>query len=107
MRGVHIIRKNLLMPVLLEADLIIAGVVGEFDDVSRGELEGLELAIELHLVPIPRVTVRTDQIVPMVRVGVTEIEVHRLDAVQVCNSNPYPRGQLLDPHSPHFQPLAV
>lgn len=88
--GIDIVAEGRLAAFFLEGDFVACWVVGHFDGVSGGELEGLVLAIELHLVSVPGVAVRTDEVVSMVRVGVAEIEVDSFDGVEVRNSNSNP-----------------
>jgi len=98
--GVHIVGEGGGGVLFVEGDLVVEGVVGDLDGVSSGELEGFELAVELHLVAIPGVSVGADQVVAVVGVGVAEVEVDPLHAVQMGHPHPNPRGQLLDPDLP-------
>jgi hypothetical protein len=55
--GVHIVREHLLVSLLFEGDFTVDWVVDHFDDVAGGELGSLVLAVELHLVAVPGVSV--------------------------------------------------
>ena len=98
--GIDVVAEGRLPAFLLEADLVGAGVVGDFDGVSGGVLEGLKLAIELHLVSVPGVAIRTDEVVAMVGVGVAKIEVYSFYGVEMRDPNPDPRSQFLDLYLP-------
>jgi hypothetical protein len=98
--GVHIVREHLLVSLLFEGDFTVDWVVDHFDDVAGGELGSLVLAVELHLVAVPGVSVWTDQVVSVVGVGVAEVEVYALDAVQVGDPNSNPWGEFLHLYLP-------
>lgn len=100
LRGIDIIGEGSLGSFLLEADLVGVGVIGDFDGVSGGVLEGLILAIELHLVPVPGVSIRTDEVVAVIGIGIAKIEVDSLNGIKMRNSNPNPGCQLLDFYLP-------
>ncbi len=97
--GVHLVGKTLLAAFLAKSYLASRRVITDLHNVPSCECKGLEFAVVFHLVAVPRVSVRTNQVIAMIRVGVDELEVCSLDAVEVGYSYPYPRGQLrhLDP----------
>ena len=98
--GVDIVAADLVHALLLEGDLAVDRIVGQFDDVVGGELGSFVLAVELHLVAVPRIPVGTDQIIPVVRVGIAEVKIDALNRVQMSHSHSDPRGQLLHLHFP-------
>ena len=100
MVGVDVVGVDLIHAFLLEGDLAVDGIVADFEDVVGGELRSLVLAVELHLVAVPGISVGADEVVAVVCVGVAEIEIEALDGVQVCHSHADPGGKLLHLHLP-------
>ena len=98
--GVDVIGKSLLVVFLLEGNLVVGWVVAHLYNIGGSELKRLELGVKLHFVAIPRVSIGTDEVISVVGVGVAEVEVDPLHAVQMRNAHSDPRGQLLDLHLP-------
>lgn len=78
---IDVVAENLVMVFLLEGNLVVDWVIGNLYDISCSVLERLILAIELHFVAIPRIPIGTDEVVTMIGISVTEIEVYSLHAV--------------------------
>ena len=98
--GVDIVAVDLVHSLLPEGDPAVDRIVAQFDDVAGGELRSLVLAVELHLVAVPRIPVRTDQVIPVVRVGIAKVKIDALDGIQVSHSHSDPRGQLFHLYLP-------
>lgn len=81
LRRIDIVSEDRFFILFLKAYRVSVRIVRYCYDVSRLELKSLMLAVELHLVTIPRIAIHTDQIVTMVGVSIAEIKIDRFNAV--------------------------
>lgn len=101
--GIYIVGMELVCAFLFKSDLAVDRVECHLNDVVCGELGGFVFAVKLHLVAVPGVSVRTDQVVAVVCVGIAEVEVYSLYAVQVGHSYSDPRSQFFYLHLPFLE----
>lgn len=78
---IDVVRECLVVVLLGKGNFVGGRVVGDLDDVAGSEGEGLELAVILHLITIPGVAIRTDEVVTMVRTRIAKIEIYFLDLI--------------------------
>lgn len=72
---VDIVRECLVVVLFGKGDFVGNWVVSDFDDVAGSKREWLELAVILHLIAIPGIAIRTDEVVPVVGSRVAKVVV--------------------------------
>ena len=101
---INVISKDWFIPIFLKGNIVIVWVISHLNDIPSCVLEGLVLAIKLHLIPVPRVSIGADKVVSVVCTSITKIKIYSFNTIQMCNSNTNPRCKLFNLHSPLFDP---
>jgi len=90
--GVYFICERFLFTFFGESDFVVNRIIRYFYCITSLVLESLMFAVELHLITIPRIAIRTHQVVTVACTRIAEFKLGVTYTIQMTHSYSNPGG---------------